>query len=45
MSLFIGLLAFTTDEFHDATKIGVLGGSVLSALVGWSLLRITPQAK
>lgn len=45
MSLFIGLLAFTTDEFHDATKIGVLGGSVLSALVGWSLLRVTPQAK
>lgn len=39
MSLFIGLLAFTTDEFHDATKIGVLVGSLLSAVVGWSLLR------
>jgi NhaA family Na+:H+ antiporter len=45
MSLFIGLLAFTTDEFHDATKIGVLGGSVLSALVGWTMLRALPQAR
>jgi NhaA family Na+:H+ antiporter len=45
MSLFIGLLAFTTDEFHDATKIGVLAGSVLSAIVGWTMLRIVPQAK
>jgi NhaA family Na+:H+ antiporter len=40
MSLFIGLLAFNTDEFHDATKIGVLAGSLLSAIVGWVYLRI-----
>jgi NhaA family Na+:H+ antiporter len=45
MSLFIGLLAFTTDEFHDATKIGVLAGSVLSALVGWTILRFLPKAR
>ena len=45
MSLFIGLLAFTSDEFHDATKIGVLAGSLLSALVGWIVLRILPPAR
>jgi NhaA family Na+:H+ antiporter len=43
MSLFIGLLAFTTDEFHDATKIGVLAGSVVSAVVGWVVLRLAPR--
>ena len=40
MSLFIGLLAFTSDEFHDATKIGVLAGSLVSAIVGWLVLRL-----
>jgi Na+:H+ antiporter, NhaA family len=44
MSLFIGLLAFTTDEFLDATKIGVLLGSVASAVVGWIYLRIVCRA-
>jgi NhaA family Na+:H+ antiporter len=39
MSLFIGLLAFTTDEFHDATKIGVLAGSLASAILGGLVLR------
>jgi NhaA family Na+:H+ antiporter len=45
MSLFIGLLAFTTDEFHDATKIGVLAGSLASAIAGWILLRLATPAK
>ena len=45
MSLFIGILAFTSDEFHDATKIGVLGGSFVSAVVGWTILRFAPQAR
>jgi NhaA family Na+:H+ antiporter len=35
MSLFIGLLAFpASPEMQDAVKIGVLSGSVLSALAG-----------
>ncbi len=39
MSLFIGLLAFETDAFVDATKIGVLVGSLASAVLGWLILR------
>ncbi|MFC7397526.1 Na+/H+ antiporter NhaA [Chelatococcus sp. GCM10030263] len=43
MSLFIGLLAFPgSPELQDATKIGVLGGSVLSAILGALLLRMAP---
>ncbi|MDT8265699.1 Na+/H+ antiporter NhaA, partial [Roseomonas sp. DSM 102946] len=45
MSLFIGLLAFPTHpEMQDAVKIGVLGGSVVSALCGAALLRVTGRA-
>jgi Na+:H+ antiporter, NhaA family len=39
MSLFIGTLAFPGSSEIDAVKIGVLAGSVLSALAGWSILR------
>ncbi len=42
MSLFIGLLAFSNDpQFENATKVGVLVGSVLSAAMGWLVLRLT----
>ena len=39
MSLFIGLLAFNTSEIQDAVKIGVLAGSIISAVVGATLLK------
>lgn len=39
MSLFIGALAFTDPAAVDATKIGVLTGSLLSAVAGFLLLR------
>jgi NhaA family Na+:H+ antiporter len=44
MSLFIGALAFPqAPELADAVKIGVLGGSVLSAIGGWLVLRVAPR--
>ncbi|CUJ58057.1 Sodium/proton antiporter nhaA [Achromobacter xylosoxidans] len=39
MSLFIGALAFTDPAAVDATKIGVLTGSLASAVAGFLLLR------
>ena len=38
MSLFIGGLAFDAPEQIDAVKLGVLGGSIMSALIGLSVL-------
>ncbi|HRJ60048.1 MAG TPA: Na+/H+ antiporter NhaA [Azospirillaceae bacterium] len=38
MSLFIGNLAFETEEHATAVRLGVLGGSLLSALVGYAVL-------
>ncbi|MXQ11342.1 Na+/H+ antiporter NhaA [Microvirga makkahensis] len=46
MSLFIGALAFPENpELTDATKIGVLMGSALSALAGFALLSFAPREK
>lgn len=39
MSLFIGALAFSDAATIDATKIGVLTGSLVSAVAGFVLLR------
>jgi NhaA family Na+:H+ antiporter len=45
MSLFIGLLAFgASEELQDQTKVGVLVGSFLSAVLGWLVLRFAPKA-
>lgn len=46
MSLFIGGLAFGEGSHqNDAAKLGVLSGSVLSALAGYLVLRIAPSGK
>lgn len=44
MSLFIGALAFPENPpLNDATKIGVLAGSIASALAGLLILRFAPR--
>ncbi|WP_347270478.1 Na+/H+ antiporter NhaA [Rhizorhabdus histidinilytica] len=45
MSLFIGGLAFSDPLLIDEVKIGVLGGSILSAIAGFALLRWTGKAR
>ena len=46
MSLFIGLLAFpTAPELRDAVKIGVLTGSIMSAVVGTVVLAVAPRER
>ncbi len=44
MSLFIGGLAFADPELVEAAKLGTLAGSILSALLGFAVLRFaTPH--
>jgi NhaA family Na+:H+ antiporter len=46
MSLFIGALAFPDQEdLMNATKIGVLMGSALSALAGYLVLSLAPRER
>ena len=39
MSLFIGLLAFADPSKASEVRLGVLGGSILSAVLGFVILR------
>ncbi len=39
MSLFIGMLAFPDPSYSDELRIGVLVGSTISAIVGYTILR------
>ena len=44
MSLFIGLLAFpASGQLQAETKVGVLLGSLLSAVAGWVVLRLAAK--
>jgi len=45
MSLFIGGLAFTDPRHLAEVKIGVLGGSLVSAVAGYLLLRFSPEGE
>ena len=44
MSLFIGSLAWDHSHFYPAIRLGVLAGSLASAVVGYSVLRAASQA-
>ena len=43
MSLFIGTLAFDDAARETQVRLGVLAGSLLSALVGYLALRLAPR--
>jgi NhaA family Na+:H+ antiporter len=45
MSLFIGSLAWNHSDFDPAVRLGVLGGSLASAVLGYVLLRAASQAE
>jgi Na+:H+ antiporter, NhaA family len=45
MSLFIGALALDGERAQQAVKIGVLAGSLVSAVLGWMVLRFAPARK
>lgn len=44
MSLFIGTLAFDDSRYASAVRLGVLSGSLLSALCGYLVLRLASDA-
>lgn len=45
MSLFIGELAYEGNEMRASVRMGVLAGSLLSAVIGYVLLRYGPFGK
>ena len=44
MSLFIGTLAFEDDGHAPLVRLGVLAGSLLSVVAGWTILRFSRSA-
>ena len=44
MSLFIGMLAFSGENELAGVRLGVLGGSLVSAVVGFTILRLATSA-
>lgn len=45
MSLFIGMLAFPNPAYADDLRLGVLAGSISSALVGYFVLKVTTATR
>ncbi|MTI20607.1 Na+/H+ antiporter NhaA [Fulvivirga sp. RKSG066] len=46
MSIFIANLAFIGNDIYiDSAKIGIILGSILSGVIGYTLLRVTGKAK
>ncbi len=45
MSLFIGTLAFETADQAAEVRIGVIGGSLVSALGGYAVLRLSSPVR
>ena len=45
MSMFIGMLAFSEPVHAAQLRLGVLSGSLLSALAGYLLLRLTAPGR
>lgn len=45
MSLFIGALAFSGQALLEYTRLGVIMGSLLSAVVGYSVMRVAVMGK
>ena len=43
MSLFIGMLAFPEPQYATPLRIGVLAGSLISAVVGFALMRLATK--
>lgn len=42
MSLFIGGLSFSDPELMNQVRLGVLSGSILAGILGYTLLKLTP---
>jgi NhaA family Na+:H+ antiporter len=45
MSLFIGTLAFAGPDAAAPLRLGVLVGSIASAILGYMILRLAPAEK